>query len=300
MKRFPILGALLLIPAVMLFGMVGCTSKDGGGKDKAGEKGAEKGPEKGDKSGGKGDDKGGKTSGKKTDITTALEASVTGTVKAKGKAPEMKALDAIAKHADAKVCGMGDVKEQTWIVNNDGFVANAIVILAPPADKKFKLDAEAKKLFTKTVVVDQPFCQYIPHVAAVYPDAQVFVAKNSAKVNHNVKIVAGGDVDKIDVNLTEGKDTGEIRFTGLANESLLDAACSIHSWMNAKVAVFNHPYFAVTNDKGEFKIDNVPVDTELTVYLWHESMGALKSKTEVAKKSFSKGANSLGELSVGK
>ena len=290
MKRIPVLGILLLIPALMLFGMVGCTTKDGG-KDKAGKDGVAS-----DKGADKGGDK--DKQGKKTPIATALDATVTGTVKLKGKAPEMPKIAAIAKHGDAKVCLMGDDKEQTWHVNNDGRVANVVIILGPPADKKFKIDDEVKKLSKKTVYLDQPFCQYVPHVVGIYPDAQSLVAKNSAKLNHNTKIVAGGDAGTVDRMLAEGKETEAIKLTGLNNETLIEARCSIHGWMTAKIPVFSHPYFSVTNDKGEFKIENVPIDTELTVYMWHESMGDLKSKVEQKKMSFKKGDNSLGELEI--
>jgi hypothetical protein len=288
MNRTTLLGMLLLIPAILMFGAVGCTNKAKPKDDVDDEPIAKKG-------------KGGKAKGEP--INEALEATVTGVVKIKGKAPAEPVIDAIAKHGDAAVCLKGDTKEQTWHVNNDGRVANVIIILAPPAGKRFsdKVNDKVKK----EVVVDQPVCQYVPHVVGVYGPVQKLIARNDAPVNHNVKIQAGGDVGTIDVNLApKGKDgtvkqTDPISLAGLGREALIDARCSIHTWMNAKIAVFDHPYFGVTNDKGEFKIENVPVNTELTVYMWHESMGGLNKKAEQKKMSFKKGDNSLGELSIG-
>ena len=48
--------------------------------------------------------------------------------------------------------------------------------------------------------------------------------------------------------------------------------------MNAKIHVFDHPYFAVTKADGSFEIANVPVGTELTVYMWHEAKGKRTAK----------------------
>ena len=42
--------------------------------------------------------------------------------------------------------------------------------------------------------------------------------------------------------------------------------------MTAKAAIFDHPYFAVTNAKGEFEIKDVPAGSELVLCVWHESM----------------------------
>ena len=285
MKRFPILGVLLLIPALLLVGLVGCTSS----KDKDKDKDKTTVVTGGEKTGGK------KT---KETITTALDATVTGTVKFKGKAPEMKPIDALLKHTDYKaVCSKGETTDQTWHVGADGAVANVIIILGPPADKKFDTSDKVKELSKLTRVIDQPFCQYMPHVVGLYQDAQTVMAKNSSTVSHNVKITNGGAADR-DVNLSPSKDTGEIKFSELNNETLVNAGCSIHTFMQAKIAVFNHPYFGVTDDKGKFEIKNVPIDTELTVYMWHESMGGLKSKVEQKKMTFKKGDNSLGELEI--
>jgi len=48
--------------------------------------------------------------------------------------------------------------------------------------------------------------------------------------------------------------------------------CNIHPWMSAKVAVFDHPYFAVTDDKGGFEIKNAPAG-DYKLVTWHEAVG---------------------------
>ncbi len=287
MKRIPILGTLLLIPAIAMFIMVGCTS----GTKKEGTK--EVTP--------KADDS--KVEGpKKTEkIATETSATVSGVVKLKGKAPEVPVEARIAAHKDAPFCMMGkgfNVQEQMWLVN-DGKVGNVVVWLGPPAGKEFDVNDKIKEPFKKAVEIDQPFCAYVPHVVAVYSEIQPLVFKNSATVQHNVKMNPGGAIGpSMDEIIPPGKASQPRTYK--SKEAVIDAGCSMHNWMTAKVAIFNQPYFAVTNDKGEFKIENVPIDTELTVYVWHESMGALKNRIEGKKASFKKGENTVDGLEVGK
>jgi hypothetical protein len=46
--------------------------------------------------------------------------------------------------------------------------------------------------------------------------------------------------------------------------------CTIHGWMTGYVRVFDHPYYAVTDDDGRFEIKNAPVGKYRIVY-WHET-----------------------------
>lgn len=275
MKRFPIVGFLLLIPALALLGTVGCSTK----KE---EKGT---PAPAANADGKGKDEKEKP-GKKAEITTALDATISGIVKFKGTPPEVKVDPRIAAHEDAKkgFCGKAaDQMEQTWIIDKDGGVDNVIVMLAPPADKKFKkLDEKLLKTYEHPVVLDQPYCNYLPHVVALYADYQPLVVKNEAQMNHNVKIEAGAQLGGTQDFLVTPKSEKKVDLKfppGSGSDRIINASCSIHGWMNSKIALFNNPYFAVTKDGGKFEIKNVPVDTEITIYLWHESFGPeLKDK----------------------
>ena len=42
--------------------------------------------------------------------------------------------------------------------------------------------------------------------------------------------------------------------------------------MTAWVFTIDHPYFAVTNDKGQFKIQGLP-EGDYTLEAWHETFG---------------------------
>jgi hypothetical protein len=288
MKRLPILGMVMLIPAVILLvGAAGCTNKTANKTSPAATDGKTTVAKTEDK-------------GKATEITTAPEATVKGTIKFKGTPPEPKVDPRIAAHEDAKkgLCGTEkNQHEQVWIIGKDGGVANIIVSLGPPSGKKFKkLDEKHLEHFKKPVIIDQPFCEYVPHVVALYAPLQPLEVKNSAKMNHNVKIEAGSALGGTkDFLLKPGENTGEISLKG-GPENVINASCSIHTWMNSKIGLFNQPYFAVTDKDGHFEIKNVPIDEEITIYLWHESN---PTKTKAATHKTTKGDNVL-KLEYGK
>ena len=52
--------------------------------------------------------------------------------------------------------------------------------------------------------------------------------------------------------------------------------CNIHPWMQGRVRVFDHPYFATTDKDGKFEIKDAPVGKWRIVY-WHED-GFYKGK----------------------
>ena len=49
--------------------------------------------------------------------------------------------------------------------------------------------------------------------------------------------------------------------------------CNVHPWMKCYLLPRDNPYFAVTNEKGEFTIDKLPAGEELEFKVWHESAG---------------------------
>ena len=48
--------------------------------------------------------------------------------------------------------------------------------------------------------------------------------------------------------------------------------CDVHKWMSAFVIVKANPYFAVTDEAGRFKIDNVPAGS-YKLEAWQEKLG---------------------------
>ena len=295
MKRMRFLAPLLILPAVAMFFIVGCPDP---AKDKNKPKDAVTADADKNKDKDKDKDKG---KGGTVEITTQTDGTIKGVVKYDGTPPEAKPLD-VGDHKDKKTCLAGTgihVVDQTWLVK-DGNVANVVISLGPPAGKKFKITPELKKPFeTTTVFMDQPFCTYVPHVAAVYADIQDFVVKNSAAISHDVTISGNKNaLSNTNLPAKSGETVKQTEPRKFEMESgPINVTCNIHKgFMTAKVLTFNNPYFAVTDENGAFEIKNVPVTEEITIFMWHESMSG--GRGEAKKLTLKAGETQSVELKI--
>ena len=56
-----------------------------------------------------------------------------------------------------------------------------------------------------------------------------------------------------------------------AQPGIVEVRCAEHPFARAYIAVFDHPYFAITDDQGSFRIDGLPAGT-YNVKIWHERL----------------------------
>jgi hypothetical protein len=230
--------------------------------------------------------------GEKKELASTGWGTLTGKVTLVGDAPDMSELTkkfqaAMKEHKDHEVClSATDPEEkspETWSIKEVGGekrVKNVFVWLRPPDGTYFKIPQEAlDKAKEQTVTLDQPHCAFIPHALTLFPSyydgktkrekptGQKFSLNNSAPVAHNAKWKGSAFNDD---NITI-KPKGGIEAQLKADPKPVVFACSIHGWMSAYAWVFDHPFAAVTNDKGEYKIENVPTGVDLQIVAWHES-----------------------------
>ena len=185
--------------------------------------------------------------------------TISGMVMFKGDVPEMKMLE-ITK--DQAICGATEKYEETLVVGEGNVLKNTIVYL---------IDISKGKDFDKTAKpeIDQKGCQFNPHVQVIPVGARLTMLNND-KVNHNVHIFSS--INK-PVNKQQTKNRKKMRLAGVKKvEGPVPVKCDIHGWMSAWIAYVPHPYFAVTNEKGEFTLEDVPAGTYKLGY-WHEACG---------------------------
>ena len=129
---------------------------------------------------------------------------------------------------------------------------------------------DLKESKDKTVVFDQKGCTFEPHALIVRTDQKVIV-KSDDPVAHNTHTFP---IKNQAVNfILAPKDREGKEVSNPIPEILpMQVKCDIHPWMNAYVAVVPHPYFAVTNEKGQFEIKGLPAG-DYTLAAWHEEFG---------------------------
>jgi plastocyanin len=128
--------------------------------------------------------------------------------------------------------------------------------------------AQAKLAGAKPALVDQRDLLFHPRVLGVQHGRPVRF-DNSDRFNHNV--MASSTVEANQFNLTA--PPGEaIERTLAPQKAPVLIGCSIHPWMRAWVYVVPHPWFAVSDAQGRFRIDGVPPG-EYTLWLRHADTG---------------------------
>ncbi|MCC7542013.1 MAG: carboxypeptidase regulatory-like domain-containing protein [Deltaproteobacteria bacterium] len=115
-------------------------------------------------------------------------------------------------------------------------------------------------------VMDQTSCQYTPHVMTVGLRQQ-FGIRNSDPTLHNVHGFFANDESWFNLaQPTRGMTTRRNAERAGPVRIVCDAG---HTWMLGYVHVFPHPYHAVTDASGAFRIEGVPPGS-YTVKAWHE------------------------------
>lgn len=204
-------------------------------------------------------------------VSVSVHADVTGKVKLDGTPPEMKVIDMSA----VKECAAlhpDPVTEESVIVGDKGELKNVVVSIKKDEDKDMP-GAVPKG----AAVLDQKDCMYEPHVLAMMV-GQDLIVKNSDPFLHNVHSDPK-DNDVFNAAMPNKNDGVKIDPQPKAPETFR-VKCDVHPWMSAWIAVFDHPYFAVTGDDGTFDIKNLP-DGTYTLQAWHEKYGTQEQKITV-------------------
>lgn len=198
----------------------------------------------------------------------ANEGSIQITVTYTGEAPEREKIDPSADAKCNENAPAEGILSEAWVVN-DGKVANCFVHIVKGLEKwSFATP-------TTPVVLDQKGCSYIPHVFGIMKD-QTLKIMNSDPTMHNVHPTPGKN-PAWNASMPPGSESLEKTFKR-AEDTPIPFKCDVHSWMNAKCHVTDHPFFAVTGATGVATITGVPAG-EYTVEVWHEYRNKKKTIT---------------------
>lgn len=113
--------------------------------------------------------------------------------------------------------------------------------------------------------LDQRNEAFVPHVLAIVAGTTVDFPNND-RTYHNVFSLS--KTKTFDLGRYAAGRSKAVRFD---KPGIVRVFCDIHSHMSAYILVFAHPYFAVTDEQGRYRIDHVPPGT-YTVVAWNEAM----------------------------
>lgn len=125
---------------------------------------------------------------------------------------------------------------------------------------------------SRSVAMNQKEKQFLPHVLAVMKGTTVRF-DNGDPFFHNV--FSSSRVKTFNVSQEKKGEYSEITFDKIG---LVPIRCHIHAAMKAYIVVLPNPFFDTTNEKGLFRISDVPAGT-YTIKVWSEKGTASQSIT---------------------
>src|ERR1700746_3398088 len=198
-----------------------------------------------------------------------MGATVRGIVRFDGKVPAAKTISMGADPACAKL-HPSPVLAQEVMADAKGDLQNVIVFVSEGlGDRTF--DAP-----TQAAVVEQKGCMYQPHVLAVRANQKLDVVNDDA-TSHNIHPTPANNRE-----WNKAEPPGSKLEEAFAREEVaIPVKCNVNPWMRGYIAVFKHPYFAVTGKDGAFDLSNLPPGT-YTIKAWHEKLGMARQTVTVA------------------
>jgi len=171
---------------------------------------------------------------------------------------------------DPQICGTG-TRDVSLVEINNGVVKNAVVYLYKVKQGK----PFPKEL--KAVTLNQKECTFAP-LFAVMANGGKITAVNQDPTLHNIhtyEII--GKARRTVFNVSQPKAGDKFTKKVKMRRGVgMKIECDAHDFMHGYMFIAPSPYYAVINDKGEFKIDNIPPG-EYKVRLWHGFLGEKKA-----------------------
>lgn len=168
---------------------------------------------------------------------------------------------------DQYICGKDKEAEELVLSPTSG-IRNAVVSLQnPPSGAKWEPNLPSVKM-------DQKQCAFVPRVV-VAPVGGTVDFLNSDRLLHNVR-----GTGKENPPFNRAQPHARTISVVFKKPELLRVECDLHSWMRGWVVVAEHPFYAVTNDQGEFILENVPPG-KYTLQVWQESLGTVTQDVTV-------------------
>ena len=177
------------------------------------------------------------------------------------KLPEVKWITPTVDQAHClganKTAKDGKILDEALLVNpkNKG-LKNVFVYIAEQPGKQIPIHPSLKNVAAGPIGIDQPACTFFPRALAMR-EGQIFEVKNTAPVQHNIRWIGDGTNNQGGNVTVKPGDKAEIKDLK-AQRLPLTLECNIHGWMKGRLGVFNHPYYAITDEDGNFEVKAGP------------------------------------------
>ena len=191
--------------------------------------------------------------------TAAAAGAIDGRITVQGDGRD----SVVAVGKDAQYCGDSASVSEATSSGGGSSLANVLVwVDSIDAGKPFP---DKRR---ETLTIER--CRFEPRVMAVVAKSTINVFSKD-RVAHGPKFYREGSDSAIESIHTV--DAGQVVPSEkiAALPGIVEVRCAEHPFARAYIAVFDHPYFAITDDQGSFRIDGLPAGT-YNVKIWHERL----------------------------
>lgn len=198
-------------------------------------------------------------------------ASIVGTVRYEGEAPEPVVFSMIQDASCIEAHGAETIVSNRLVINDDATLRWAFVYIREALTGSLPVGEPAP------VTLDKVGCVYRPHVLGMQAGARLRIVNSDATL-HTVQLVAANNPS---FNIALPRLRMDI-VRVLANpEVMIPVRCNVHPWTQAYIGVVPHAFFAVSGEDGRFVIDGIPAG-EYVLEAWHELLGRQTLRVVIA------------------
>ncbi len=189
---------------------------------------------------------------------------VSGVVTLDGPRPQRKRVVLRGKNGEPSDCHQLHAQgllDENLLVGENNELANVFVYVKKGYEKKKYPPPPTP------AILNQVGCMFRPRVQGVMV-GQDFVMKNGDPVLHNVRALSFRNRP---FNVAQPAQSADRTKVFTRKEKAVTIQCDLHPWMKAYCFVMDHPWFAVTDKNGRFRIEGLPAG-EYTLAAWHEEL----------------------------
>jgi hypothetical protein len=198
------------------------------------------------------------------------EATVVGTIRVNG---EVRGPAKIDMSADPLCEKLNESPTGDSLIANQQLLQNAFVYIKEgDALKNYRFEVPATE-----AVLEHKKCFFSPHVLGIRAGQELSIV-NSDPTQHNTHPTPNLNPEW---NQTQPPKGPPLRKTLARAEVMIAFRDNQHPWEKAYVGVLDHPFFAVTDEFGNYQIRGLPPGTYKLV-VWHEVLGEQEVQIKVA------------------
>lgn len=186
--------------------------------------------------------------------------TIVGIVKFIGENPSYPAA---VVNKDPEVCGAESRPSKKLVLSADNGIKDAFVSVLGVEGEKLSVPSE-------NPVFSQENCAFTNHVMVVPTGSTVDFPNKVDKVMHNLHSYSMKNRP-----FNKGVPFGGVISNTFTKPETIKVTRDVHKWMVAYLIVHDDPYYSVTDQNGNYRIENVPVGT-YKLQVWQESLGRKK------------------------